>query len=123
MTFVNIIPDILLEEEGKLQQLHQEHINNPEFQEYLIAVKQLDQQIINNLRHQQWETKGYDLSPEELYIARKQLEEGKHINLENPQEAESFYKLISPLTYYIIIYKLCLIDMGLMKVIGIFISI
>ncbi|WP_375332062.1 hypothetical protein [Candidatus Tisiphia endosymbiont of Temnostethus pusillus] len=83
--------DILLEEEGKLQQLYQEHINNPEFQEYLIAVKQLDQQIINNLRRQQWETKGYDLSPEELYIARKQLEEGKHINLENPQEAESFY--------------------------------
>ncbi len=83
--------DILLEEEGKLQQLYQEHINNPEFQEYLIAVKQLDQQIINNLRIQQWETKGYDLSPEDLYIARKQLEEGKHINLENPQEAESFY--------------------------------
>ncbi|WP_425362779.1 palindromic element RPE1 domain-containing protein [Candidatus Tisiphia endosymbiont of Hybos culiciformis] len=83
--------DILLEEEGKLQQLYQEHINNPEFQEYLTAVKQLDQQIINNLRRQQWETKGYDLSPEDLYIARKQLEEGKHINLENPQEAESFY--------------------------------
>ena len=83
--------DILLEEEGKLQQLYQEHINNPEFQEYLTAVKQLDQQIINNLRRQQWETKGYDLSPEELYIARKQLEEGKHINLDNPQEAESFY--------------------------------
>ncbi|UCM92676.1 hypothetical protein [Candidatus Tisiphia endosymbiont of Melanophora roralis] len=83
--------DILLEEEGKLQQLYQEHINNPEFQEYLTAVKQLDQQIINNLRRQQWETKGYDLSPEELYIARKQLEEGKHINLENPQKAESFY--------------------------------
>ncbi len=83
--------DILLEEEAKLQQLYQEHINNPEFQEYLIAVKQLDQQIINNLRRQQWETKGYDLSPEELYIARKQLEEGKNINLDNPQEAESFY--------------------------------
>ncbi|BFD46737.1 MAG: hypothetical protein DMENIID0002_13830 [Rickettsia endosymbiont of Sergentomyia squamirostris] len=83
--------DILLEEEGKLQQLYHEHINNPEFQEYLTAVKQLDQQIINNLRRQQWETKGYDLSPEELYIARKQLEEGKHINLENPQKAESFY--------------------------------
>ncbi|MDR0330068.1 MAG: hypothetical protein LBH99_05405, partial [Rickettsia sp.] len=48
--------DILLKEEGKLQQLYQEHINNPEFQEYLIAVKQLDQQIINNLRRQQWET-------------------------------------------------------------------
>ncbi|WP_341761149.1 hypothetical protein [Candidatus Tisiphia endosymbiont of Thecophora atra] len=74
--------DMLLEEESKLQQLYQEHINNPEFQEYLIAVKQLDQQIINNLRRQQWETKGYDLSPEDLYIARKQLEEGKHINLE-----------------------------------------
>ncbi|WP_342260375.1 hypothetical protein [Candidatus Tisiphia endosymbiont of Metellina segmentata] len=83
--------DILLEEKGKLQQLYQEHINNPVFQEYLTAEKQLDQQIINNLRRQQWETKGYDLSPEELYIARKQLEEGKHINLKNPQEAESFY--------------------------------
>ncbi|MCC8400131.1 MAG: hypothetical protein LN563_06180, partial [Rickettsia endosymbiont of Platyusa sonomae] len=83
--------DILLEEKAKLQQLHQEHINNPEFQEYLAAEKQLDQQIINNLRRQQWETKGYDLSPEDSYIARKQLEEGKHINLDNPQEAESFY--------------------------------
>ncbi len=83
--------DILLEEKGKLQQLHQQHINNPEFQEYLVAGKQLDQQIINNLQRQQWETKGYDLSPEDSYIARKQLEEGKHINLENPQEAESFY--------------------------------
>ncbi|WP_425360103.1 hypothetical protein [Candidatus Tisiphia endosymbiont of Ceraclea dissimilis] len=83
--------DILLEEKGKLQQLHQEHINNPEFQEYLAAEKQLDQQIINNLQRQQWETKGYDLSPEDSYIARKQLEEGKHINLDNPQEAKSFY--------------------------------
>ncbi|MCC8482963.1 MAG: palindromic element RPE1 domain-containing protein, partial [Rickettsia endosymbiont of Labidopullus appendiculatus] len=83
--------DILLEEKAKLQQLHQEHINNPEFQEYLATEKQLDQQIINNLQRQQWETKGYDLSPEDSYIARKQLEEGKHINLDNPQEAESFY--------------------------------
>ena len=83
--------DNLLAEKAKLQQLHEKYVREPEFQHYLELTKELDQQVINNLRQQQLELNAYDLSPGDLYVARSQLDEGKRINLSHPQEAESFF--------------------------------
>lgn len=85
------LKDHLLAERTKFEDLHQKQLGIAEFQEYLGKTRELDRQIVNNLRKQQFEVKGYDLSMEDLYIARSQLDDGKHINLDEPSNAESFY--------------------------------
>ncbi|WP_341793367.1 hypothetical protein [Rickettsia endosymbiont of Ceutorhynchus obstrictus] len=82
----------LQQEKAKLKTLKEQYINRPEFQKYLTEEKKLNNRIKVNLRKEQYELRAYDLSPENLYIARNQINEGKHINLDNPHEAVSIYE-------------------------------
>ncbi|WP_342270038.1 hypothetical protein [Rickettsia endosymbiont of Orchestes rusci] len=83
---------MLQNEQAKLELLKEQYVNEPAFLEYLNKAGELDKAIIVNLRKEQFDLKGYNLSIEDLYIARSQLNEGKHINLDNPENAESFYE-------------------------------
>ncbi|HJD55383.1 MAG TPA: hypothetical protein LFW21_01775 [Rickettsia endosymbiont of Pyrocoelia pectoralis] len=82
-------------EKDKLQNLRKQHINNVEFQEYSNENTKLDNSIANILRQEQFENMAYDLSPEGIYTARSQINDGKHINLDNPHNAESIYENIA----------------------------
>lgn len=64
---------------------------NPEWEAYHSSCQELDKLIRNQIREQQYQEKAYDLSLDDLYIAKSQLNDGKHINLEDPHKAESFY--------------------------------
>ena len=96
------IPDNL---RGQLQAARDELLSareelkgNPEWESYQQSTQELDKLIRNRIREQQYQDKAYDLSIDDLYIAKSQISAGKHVNLEEPHKAESFYEKDAVLT-------------------------
>jgi len=91
-----LIPDEALaqldEAKGRLASLEEALGGNPEWTGYQNAVEEIDKLIRNQIREQQYQDKAYDLSVDKLYIAKSQVNEGKHIDLDNPHKAESWYQ-------------------------------
>ena len=96
------IPENLLEQletaRSELTSAQEQLKGNPEWEAYQNSCTELDKLIRNQIREQQYQDKAYDLSLDDLYIAKSQINEGKHINLEEPHKAESFYEKDAVLT-------------------------
>ena len=96
------IPDNLREQlqaaKGELASPQDAFKAHPEWETYQRSSQELDKLIRNQIREQQYQDKAYDLSLDDLYIAKSQINAGKHVNLEEPHKAESFYQKDAVLT-------------------------
>ena len=99
---VDKIPNVLRKQlevnKARLKQSYQEHLNNPEFAEVIENLQNLDRQITELLKLQQQSLNAYDLDPRDIYLAARQLDEGKLIDLEEPSEARSIFSQDSSTT-------------------------
>ncbi len=91
-----LIPDYLLkilqEERQAVTHLEQQYFDHPAYQAYRVAKEAIDSKITARLKYEQSVAKAYNLSHEDSYLARQQLEDGKHIDLTAPHEAKSIYE-------------------------------
>lgn len=90
------IPNIFLqqlnEQKNKLWQIYDNYSSNLEFMEIQQRLQDMDTGIWHRLESMQQQLKAYDLDTTDLYIAARQLEDGKLIDLDDPNNAKSLFE-------------------------------
>ncbi|MFP3017699.1 MAG: hypothetical protein ACEY3E_02055 [Candidatus Tisiphia sp.] len=90
------IPNIFLqqlnEQRNKLWRIYDNYSSNAEFMEIQQRLQDMDTGIWHRLESMQQQLKAYDLDPTDLYIAARQLEDGKLIDLDDPNNAKSLFE-------------------------------
>ena len=85
------ISSVLLEHKQRLQNVASKYEDILEFQEVTQKLGDVNERIAAKLKQEQFEAGGYDLDQTDLVIARNQLENDKHIDLDDPNNPKSIY--------------------------------
>ncbi|WP_375327255.1 hypothetical protein [Candidatus Tisiphia endosymbiont of Nemotelus uliginosus] len=98
------IPKIFIqqlnEQRNKLWRIYDKYSSDAEFMEIHQRLQNIDSGIYHRLESEQQQLKAYDLDHIDLYIAARQLEDGKFIDLNDPNNAKSIFEQQSQPTIY-----------------------
>ena len=90
------LPDEIIEiinsEKAKLNRLKEDLSDNVEFQQLLERREKIDEEMVDTVKRIQYENKAYDLSVEDLHVAKEQLKEDTNINLNDPSNTKNIYE-------------------------------
>ena len=75
-----------------LTQLEKTYGSHENYQLYQKEIEGISKIFGDHVRERQYQEKGYDLSKEEMLIGRQQIDDGKHLDLDNPSRAESIFE-------------------------------
>jgi hypothetical protein len=85
------ISSILADHKKQLESIYRKYQDNIEFRNITEELNNIDEKIASKLGQEQSKARGYDLDQTDLAIARNQLENDCHIDLEDPKNAKSMF--------------------------------